>query len=147
MNITKLSIAALSSGLILGCATPFNDYEGTAKRVAMANLCESKGFISSNAFSNYASYQFGEYAHQNMQIVDDNKLRQIYLNQVKIFRNYNITDADLENIKINCAEISTVAQRVNPSAVQQRSSPSYLYTPPVTANCMTTYGWTRCTTN
>jgi hypothetical protein len=32
------------------------------------------------------------------------------------------------------------------SSSQRQSAPGYQYTPPKTTNCMTTYGWTRCTT-
>lgn len=137
----------LSACLLSACATPFKDYEGTSKRVALANICEKEGLISTQAFSNYASFQFGEYARQ--WIVDEQKLKSMYFEEVERSANWKpSTPKEKEEMRLYCGQIATVAERVRPGAnAQQSQSTGYTYTPPKTTNCMTTYGWTRCTTN
>lgn len=146
-HMKKLVIAIASACLLSACATPFRDYEGTANRVALANICEKEGLISNEAFSHYASFQFGEYPRQ--WIVDEGKLRSMYLSTIDRSGNWRPrTEREREEFRLNCAQIATVAQRVRPSAsAQQQIAPTNTYTPPTTTNCMTTYGWTRCTTN
>lgn len=141
-----MSIACTT--LISGCATPFRDYEGTANRVALANICEREGHISKEAFASYASFQFGEYASQ--WTVDRAQLQSMYLTEVERTAKWRPSTArETEQLRLNCAEISTVAMRVSPKAraTQQEPAPIYKINPVQTTNCMTTYGWTRCTTN
>jgi len=147
MTNLKLLGLILTASLLSACATQFKDYEGTSKRVALANVCEREGLISKEAFSHYASFQFGEYARQY--IVDEQKLRSMYFEEVERSANWKPTTLkDREEIRLHCAQIATVAARVRPGANSQQSQSSgYTYTPPKTTNCMTTYGWTRCTTN
>lgn len=142
----KTSLISASLALLSGCASQFQDYEGTAQRVALANICEREGYLSYEAFSSYSSFQFGGYAHQ--WIVDQNKLNSMYLNEVQRSSSWKpSTQREQEELKMRCAEIATVAQRVSPNnAAQQQNSSSYQYTAPKTTNCMTTYGYTRCTT-
>lgn len=143
----KFTLLIASACLLSGCATPFKDYEGTAKRVALANVCEREGFISYEAFSNYASFQFGEYARQ--WTVDEGKLKSMYLHEAERSANWKPRiQSETEQLRLSCGQIATVAQRVRPGGgAQQQSVPTYQYTPQQTTNCMTTYGWTRCTTN
>ena len=142
----KASLISVSILSLSGCASQFQDYDGTAKRVALANICEREGYLSYEAFSSYSSFQFGGYAHQ--WIVDENKLNSMYLNEVQRASNWKpSTQREQEELKMRCAQIATVAQRVSPNnAAQQQNSSSYQYTAPKTTNCLTTYGYTRCTT-
>lgn len=143
----KFTLLIASACLLSGCATQFKDYEGTAKRVALANICERERFISYEAFSNYASFQFGEFAHQ--WTVDEEKLKSMYLHETEKYANWKPSiQSETEQLRLNCGQIASVAQRVRPgNGAKQQSEPAYQYTPPRTTNCMTTYGWTRCTTN
>lgn len=139
------TILILTAGcLVAACATPFKDYEGTAQRTAIANLCEKEGYISSEAFSHYATFQMTEYPRQ--WIVDEQKLRSAYFAEVEKMSGWSISQSDREKIKLRCAEVATVAERVRPRSGGQQRVPEYNYTPPKTTNCLTTYGMTRCTT-
>ena len=140
---TKYAILSSIALLLSGCATEFTDYEGTSKRVALANVCQSEGYITQEQFSYYSSFQMNSYAHQ--WIVDDNKLRSMYFQEVENLKRHDLNSTESrEQLKLYCAEIATVSARVQPGATQQQS---YQYTPPTSTNCMTTYGWTHCTTN
>ncbi|HRH04466.1 MAG TPA: hypothetical protein PK702_01440 [Burkholderiaceae bacterium] len=141
--LTTVFLIVLSAG----CATNFNDYEGASQRAAVANICQKQGLISADDFAHYAELQMGWGARQNMTIVDDGKLRQMYLQKVETFGRWEPRDpSEFERFRLNCAQISVVASRVRGYATQPiQNAPSY--TPPITTNCMTTYGWTRCTTN
>lgn len=142
-NRTYLTIASIS--LLAACATPFPDYDGTAKRVAFANLCERQGLISYEAFSYYSSYQFGEYAKQWQ--VDSQRLQSMYFEEVKKFDGWTAqTPRIQEQLKLNCGQIATVAERVRPSNQVQTKPTEFTYKPPVTTNCVTMMGTTRCTT-
>lgn len=144
----KLAYLLIGPILLTGCASRPFDYEGIAKRAAIASVCERERLITSGEFSSYTSFQLGEYAGQYSH--DPSKLRSMYLDQVQESRKYTFnTDSDRDLLRMHCAEISTVAKRVAPNnnAARQNSSPAYQYQPPTTTNCMTTYGWTRCTTN
>lgn len=137
-------VISLSTVLLLsGCATEFRDYEGTSKRVALANVCEREGYITQEQFSYYSSFQMGSYAHQ--WIVDDNRLRSMYFQELNNLKKQDLKSAEArEYLKLYCGEIATVAARVKPGGTQQQTNQ---YTPPKTTNCMTTYGWTHCTSN
>lgn len=147
MKTHKYLIALVSTSLLVACATPFKDYEGTAKRVAIANICEREGYVSNEAFSHYASFQMGEYPRQ--WIVDEQKLRTMYFSEVEKSADWKPrTQSEREQFRLMCAQVATVAERVRPNAsTQQQRVPENSYTPPKTTNCLTTYGWTRCTTN
>lgn len=109
----KLFLSLIVISNLSGCA--FNDYEGTAQRTALANICEKEGFITYKEFSYYASFQFGEYAHQNMQKVDNSKLYSMYLEEVEKFKRYNLNSpVSRENLRTGCANIAVVAERVRP---------------------------------
>lgn len=147
MTPSRLLLLFTCLTLLSGCATPFRDYEGTAQRVALANICEREGHISKEEFSNYASFQLGEYASQ--WTVDHAKLQSMYLTEMERTANWKpATMRESEQLRLNCAQVATVAQRVAPkSSPLILPSNKDLYRPPQTTNCMTTYGWTRCTTN
>ena len=148
LKTTPLIFVSLTGfAMLSGCATPFTDYNGTAKRVAIANLCEREKFISTSEFNSYAAFQFGEYAHQNMQIVDMPKLQSMYLNELEQGTKLmaNASQRDREQLRLNCAQIATVAQKVAPG--RNSPAPQLVPTAPTTTNCMTTQGWTRCTSN
>lgn len=147
MTSNRLLLLLVSFTALSGCATPFQDYEGTSQRVALANICERQGHISKEAFASYASFQFGGYASQ--WTVDQARLQSMYLTEVERSANWKPgTIRESEQLRLNCAQIATVAQRVAPnSSPPQPASPSNQYRPPQTTNCLTTNGWTRCTTN
>jgi len=109
-----------------GCA--FSDYEGTAQRAALANICEQEGFISYKDFAYYTSFQMGEYAHQNMQQVDDNKLYSMYQNEVEKYNRYDLkSPMSRENLRTGCANIAVVAERVKPqNSYQSQQQESFL---------------------
>lgn len=69
----KLIASALTVLLATGCATPFNDYDGASTRAAFANICQSRGLITSDDFAHYSALQMGWGTRQNMTIVDDAK--------------------------------------------------------------------------
>jgi hypothetical protein len=143
----KFMCLLLGSVFIAGCAsTPF-DYEDTARRAAYASLCQREGLISQSEFSNYTSYQLVEFSNQYTH--DRQRLQARYLDLLEQARRSSInTQRERDQVNMNCAQISTVAKRVDPNnAAQRQSTPAYQYKPPTTTNCMTTYGWTRCTTN
>lgn len=138
-SITTLPIACL----IAACASPhFSDYEGTAQRVAFANLCEKEGYVSKEQFAAYADFQFGDYARQ--WTVDDAKLMAMYLQQVEVYKDWQPkTYLTREEVKISCAKIAMVAQRVsNPAPAQ----PMYPVVRPTTTNCVRIGTMTNCTT-
>lgn len=137
----------IGSIALVGCATPFKDYDGTAKRVAIANLCEREKLISTSEFNSYASFQFGEYAHQNYQIVDMPVLEAKYVLELEQGTKWlaNASQFDRERLRLNCAEVATVAQRVAPG--RSSAAPQFIVPRATTTNCLTTQGWTRCTTN
>lgn len=133
--------------LTVGCATNFNDYEGASQRAAVANICQRQGLITANDFAHYAELQIGWGPRQNMTIVDDAKLRDMYLQKVeRLVRWEPRNSAELEQFRLQCAHVSVVASRVR-GAGSPPSQSAPIYTPPITTNCTTTYGWTRCTTN
>lgn len=140
---TVLALGLLASG----CATDFSDYEGATHRAALANLCEQRGLVSSDDFAHYSALQMGWGARQNMRRVDDQKMRSMYLQKVEQFSRWEPkTESDKQDLRMRCADITVVASRVK--GVNSAPSQSFpAYTPPKTTNCMTTYGWTRCTTN
>jgi hypothetical protein len=140
-------VAALAASLMTGCATQFNDYEGSAHRAAVANVCQKRGMITSDDFAHYSALQMGWGPRQNMTIVDDNKLQSMYLQKVEQFNRWgSLSPNDLERLRLQCADISVVSSRLRGnSSANTPIIPTY--TPPTTTNCMTTYGWTRCTTN
>lgn len=139
----KYAISLGTALLLSGCATEFRDYENTSKRVAFANVCESEGYITQEQFSYYSSFQMGSYAHQ--WIVDDNKLRSMYFQEVSNWKGKDLKSAEArENLKLYCAEVAAVAARVKPDGAQQQTDQ---YTPPKTTNCRTVHGWTHCTSN
>ena len=141
-----LILAALTTLIASGCATQFNDYEGASNRAAVARICQQQGFITSDDFAHYSALQMGWGPRQNWTIVDDNKLQTMYLQKVEQYSRWKPnSSAEVERFKLQCADISVVASRVrNAGATATQSVPAY--TPPTTTNCMTTYGWTRCTT-
>lgn len=143
----KLFYLLLGSIFFAGCASKPFDYEGTAHRAAYAGICQREGLITPDEFSSYTSFQLDEYAKQWSH--DRRTLEAIYLDQLDQNRKVKInSERDRDELKMNCANISTVAKRVNPNnAARKQSTPEYQYKPPTTTNCMTTYGWTRCTTN
>ena len=143
----KASSFSLSVLLMSGCATQFDDYEGSSTRAAVANACQQRELITSDDFAHYSALQMGWGARQNMTIVDDSKLKSMYLHKVAQFRRWEPRNStELEEFKLRCADISVVASRVR--GVGSNSSQSApVYRAPTTTNCMTTYGWTRCTTN
>ena len=146
MNNQKIILTLVAGCLVAACATPFKDYEGSAKRTAIANVCEREGYISSEAFSYYATFQMNDYPRQ--WTVDEQKLRSMYFEEVEKSSGWKPSPSEREQLKLMCAQIATVAERVRPKAsTQQQRASEYSYTPPKTTNCMTTYGWTRCTTN
>lgn len=113
MTLRKLFLGLFLACIMQGCA--FNDYEGTAQRAALANICEQEGFVSYREFAYYTSFQLGEYAHQNMQQVDDNKLNSMYLNEVEKFKRYNLKSPESRaNLRTACANVAVVAERVRP---------------------------------
>lgn len=123
VSLKKTFFAPILLIVLQGCA--FNDYEGAAKRSAMANLCEQEGFISNKEFAYYTSFQLREYPHQNMQQVDDNKLQQMYQDEVEKFKRYNIRSAQSQaTLRTECAHISVVAERVRPNNQIQAREPS-----------------------
>ena len=134
----------LSAALFLsGCATEFRDYDGTSKRVALANICESEGYITREQFSYYSSSQMD--LNSSAWIVDRNKLRYMYLQEVNELKNMNLKSEDsIENLKLYCGQIATAAERIKHDATKQTVN-QYQYSPPKTTNCRTIYGWTHCT--
>jgi hypothetical protein len=109
----KKLLLVLVTIMMAGCA--FTDYEGTASRAALANLCEKEGLITYQEFSYYTSFQLGEYAHQNNQTVDDNKLKSMYHEKVEDLGRYDWKSSrSQEQLRIECGNISTVAERVRP---------------------------------
>lgn len=132
---------------LAGCASRPFDYEGIAHRAAYAGICQREGLITADQFSSYTSFQLNEYASQWSH--DQGTLKAIYLDQLEINRKFKInSERDRDELKMDCANISTVAKRVNPNnAVRQQSSPAYQYKKPLTTDCMTTNGLTTCTTN
>ena len=140
----KITAVAFISLSILGCATDFRDYEGSTGRAALANLCERHGLISSDDFAHYSDLQMGWGPRQNMTIVDENKMRSMYLSKVESSNKVVIeSPRDKEDFKLRCAQVSVVAARVRAqSSAPSQSVPAY--TLPKTTNCMTTYGYTRC---
>jgi len=142
---TNKSIIVASLVFLSGCVSQFKDYEGTAARATLANICQREGFITSEQFSYYASFQLSEYPRNYA--VDFNMLNSMYLSKVEESKNHNFKNpSDQEKLRISCAQVATVAERVKPSGYQQQNAPGYQYTPPQTTNCFTTYGYTRCTT-
>lgn len=135
------------ASLAAGCATNFNDYEGASQRAAVANICQRQGFITPDDFAHYSDLQIGWGPRQNMTIVDDAKLRNMYLERVDNLGRWEPRNpTELESFRLQCAHVSVVASRVRGNASQPSQS-APIYRPPITTNCMTTYGWTRCTTN
>lgn len=122
-NVFAGTIVAL---ILSGCA--FNDYEGTAQRAALANICEQEGFISYKEFAYYTSFQLGEYAHQNMQQVDDNKLNSMYLSEVEKYKRYDLkSPISRGNLRTGCANVAVVAERVRPqNSYQAQQQESFL---------------------
>lgn len=143
----KAVAITLSASLIAGCATQFEDYEGSSLRAAVANICQQRGFITPDDFAHYSALQMGWGARQNMTIVDDAKLQSMYLQKVEQFSRWEPrSSTELERFRLRCADISVVASRVRGVGSNSiQSGPTYRA--PTTTNCMTTYGWTRCTTN
>ena len=121
--MNKLFFAPIVVLILQGCA--FNDYKGTAERAALANICEQEGFISNKEFAYYTSFQLVEYPHQNMQQVDNNKLRQMYQDEVEKLKGYNLKSSESQNnLRTSCAHIAVVAERVRPSNNFQLQQPS-----------------------
>ena len=146
MGKLQITATAISLTILTGCATQFNDYEGTAWRTAVANICQSEGYITQEQFNYYSSFQMGSYAHQ--WIVDENKLQSMYYDAVNTLKRQDLKDSRTqEQLRLNCGQVATVAERVKPGGTAQQAQQGYQYTPPTTTNCMTTYGWTRCTSN
>lgn len=129
---------------ISGCATDFDDYAGATNRAAVANMCVKNGLINNDDFSHYVELQMGWGARQNMTIVDDQKMKSMYLANVENFNRQVITPAVKESLRVECANIAVVASRVRGQTSTPRNS-APAYTPPRTTNCITNYGYTTCT--
>ncbi|MDX9963628.1 hypothetical protein [Desulfobacter postgatei] len=142
-------VLSLTALFLLSSCTAFKDYEGTAQRAAIANICQQEGFISYEQFSYYVGFQFGEYAHQNFQKVDDNKLGSMYQAYVEELSRYNLkSDESRRNLHMQCAQILTVAERVKPTGTPQiLTKPNSDSDGPKTTRCFTTGGVTTCTTD
>lgn len=110
---SKKVLAAISLISLSGCATEFKDYEGTAHRTALANICEQEGFISSSEFYNYSSFQMNGFPSQ--WIYDKQKLQQMYYDKVDLLKRYSYKDSrSREMLNLECGHIATVAERVRP---------------------------------
>lgn len=122
----KIFTGTIVAIFLSGCA--FSDYEGTAKRAALANVCEQEGFISYKEFAYYTSFQMGEYAHQHMNQVDDNKLYSMYQEQVEKINRYDLkSPTNWEDLRTVCAHIAVVAERVRPqNSYQAQQQESFL---------------------
>ncbi len=122
-SFLKSLLAPIAVLALHGCA--FNDYHGTAQRSALANICEQEGFISYKEFAYYISFQMGEYPHQNMKQVDENKLRQMYEDEVEKLKRYNLKSSESQkNLRTACANVAVVAERVRPRNNIQPQQPS-----------------------
>ena len=129
MALKILFLAPIVLLILQGCA--FNDYKGSSERSALANICEQEGYITYKEFAYYTSFQLGEYAHQNMQQVDDEKLRSMYISEVEKLNRYNLKSPESrQNLRTVCANISVVAERVRPQnnyqAQQQETAVSQI---------------------
>ena len=131
---------------LAGCATRFTDldYSDTMSRVSMANLCQHQKLLNNDDYNVYTAYQL-TLGQQNGRIVDTARMQKLYMDDLERVRTLRFTPTELEKVRPYCVNIGMVAHRIR----QQSSQPMPVWTPQptLTTNCMTTYGWTRCTTN
>ena len=142
----RLIATGLGCLLLTGCISqlPEQEYQAIAYRTAAASICKSEGLISSDQFNHYATFQMQGYPSQF--IYDSAKLNDLYRARMAQINSQPLSDADRSSLDLSCAEIATIAERVRPAggAAAYRAPPAPLYVP-TTTNCLTTYGYTRCT--
>lgn len=140
-----LYFTLILAAAVAGCATPFTDleYRETISRVSMANICEREKLLKNDDYNVYTAYQL-TLGEQNRRIVDTAKMQKLYLDDLERVRTLSFIPAELDKIRPYCANIGVVAYRIRQQGTQQIP----VWVPrTITTNCMTTYGWTRCTTN
>lgn len=132
--------------LLTGCMSqlPEADYQRLADKTAVASVCKREGLLDADQFNYFAAFQMQGYPSQF--IYDSAKLNDLYRARMAQINSQPLSDADRSSLDLSCAEIATIAERVRPAggAAAYRAPPAPLYVP-TTTNCLTTYGYTRCT--
>lgn len=142
----KLLFATLTLAMIAGCASPYTDFEygETISRVSVAGICEREKLLNNDDYNVYTAYQLS-LGQQNRRIVDNGRMQKLYMDDLERIRTVKFTPAELDKVRPYCVNVGVVAHRIRQQGTQQQSP---VWVPStVTSNCMTTYGWTRCTTN
>lgn len=139
----RLIAAGLGCLLLTGCSVDLTEqqYQEISTRTAVASVCKREGFISANQFNHYATFQMKGYPSQFN--YDPSKLNQMYAATKAQADATVVTDSDRSQLELICADFATVADRVSSPA--PAVAPAPVYTPSNT-NCLTTYGYTHCTT-
>lgn len=141
----RLIATGLGCLLLTGCISqlPEQEYQAIADRTAAASICKSEGLISSDQFNYYATFQMQGYPSQFS--YDPAKLNNLYHARMAEVSTQALSSSDRINMGLFCADVATVADRVNPArATGAYSAPSVPVYVPTTTNCLTTYGYTRC---
>lgn len=141
----KKIISFASLILLTGCATEFGGYKDVTMRAALANICEQEKYISTEDFARYVDFQLVSGPHQQASIVDDNKMRRMYRENVTEYRRHlnGISEKDSQTLKDMCSEITVFSaglKRKNSTSVQTIPE----YSAPKTTSCRTVQGWTHC---
>ncbi len=144
----KLLLITLTlAAAVSGCAAPFTDldYRNTIGRVSIASICQREKLISNDDYNVYTAYQLS-LGQQNRQSVDSNKMQQLYMDELRRLQTVSFTPKEVDNLRPHCVNVGVVTHRIRQQGYQQQI-PVWIPPPTTTTNCMTTYGWTRCTTN
>ncbi|MNC02144.1 hypothetical protein D3C75_495140 [compost metagenome] len=141
----RILAAGLGCLLLTGCTSqlPEQTYQGIADRTALASICKRENLISQDQFNHYATFQMQEYPSQFS--YDPAKLNNMFQARMTQVSTWELSATDRSNLDLKCAEIATVADRVSPAGnAGTYSAPSVPVYVPTTTNCLTTYGYTRC---
>lgn len=141
----RILAAGLSCLLLTGCISqlPEQQYQAIADRTALASICKSENLISQDQFNYYATFQMQGYPSQFS--YDPAKLNNMFQARMAQVSTQTLSATDRSNLDLGCAEIATVADRVSPAGnARAYSAPSVPVYVPATTNCLTTYGYTRC---
>lgn len=138
----KLSLLA-SFVLLASCAAQeIKDYDGYAARAAVASVCEQRGLVSTADYAAYMDLQMG-WGPRQFGTVNDERMQAIYRTKFNELSRIEIrSEADKQQFRVACANVTNAAANLRAGSARQIAP---AYTPPITTNCVTTYGLTRCT--
>lgn len=143
MNTFSKSALLFVCALFASCAAQeIKDYDGYAARAALASVCEQRGLVSTTDYAAYMDLQMG-WGPRQFGTVNEEKMQAIYRTKVNELSRIEIrSESDKQQFRVACANVTNAAANLRAGAGRQ-SSPTY--TAPITTNCVTTYGLTRCT--